>query len=169
MKARPRARDVSNYDKSAKNILDSIDVISKSYPKTRLYYEFLCEFAHPNIGSYFLYTQSAVDVFPNSKGFMFIERIIGEHGHFQGISDAGKVLLTDSINNLAKITSDYENYIDKVRVIKNKIRILARKYIKNAISMNPAIWDRFEYCPCGSGQSIGKCCVPKLRPRNIYN
>jgi hypothetical protein len=77
--------------------------------------------------------------------------------------------LKESINNLNTITNDYKTQIDNVRLIKNKIRILARKYIRNAVNKNPKVWDRFEYCPCGSGQSIGKCCVPKLRPKNIYH
>ena len=162
-------KNENEIDVSSKSIFNSIDIISESYPKTRSSYEFLCEFVHPNTGSYFLYNQSSVDIFPNSKGFMFIERIIGEYGNFQGISDVGKSLLIESINNLNIIAKDYENYIDKVKIIKNKIRILARKYIKNAVSKNPVVWDRFEYCPCGSGQSIGKCCVPKLRPKNLYH
>src|SRR5262249_33196722 len=55
IKYRPTERRV---DLTAKSIMDAVDALDEVVPGVRATYETLCEFAHPNVGTIFIFTNS---------------------------------------------------------------------------------------------------------------
>jgi hypothetical protein len=155
-----------------KSILDSIDIINKKVPRSREIYEFLCEFAHPNFGSYVSYHQNKyISEKTRKNHFTVINTVIGRSGEHQGIRAFSETIFK-SLQILSKMLTIFIDLEADCKNIDKSITRFVKKEIKREVSENSAYWTQTELCPCGSGRNLVSCCVPKqawnLKRRHLH-
>lgn len=144
-----------------KSILNSIDLIGKQAPRTREIYDFLCEFAHPNVGGYIAYHQSKIISKKSSQNFFtVIDAVIGNKGEHQGILSLS-IMIILGLRNLTEMISLLRNSFENCDKIDKSIKTFVKNEIRAEVSYNSAYWNQLELCPCGSGKNLVSCCVPR--------
>jgi hypothetical protein len=145
----------------AKSILNSIDLLDKKVKGVRRGYEFLCEFAHPNVGTYMAYRASKKEISRNSP-FMFIETVIRAE-----ISKAGIEWLSSPIIGSFQLLAESLFEFEKSTASLNRLELSIKKYsifaTKKVLKNTARIWAKNEPCPCLSGKSVVSCCGKKLK------
>jgi hypothetical protein len=149
------------FQSAAKSILNSIDVLDKNIKGVRRSYEFLCEFTHPNAGTYFAYRVSKKEVSRNSP-FMFIETVLGTENSKEGIEWLS-IPIVESFQLFADCLYEFEKSVGSL----NKLALSIKRYLplhaKIVLEKTPEIWNRNEPCICLSGKRVVSCCGKKLR------
>lgn len=144
----------------AESVLYAIDALDKRIKGSRRAYEFLCEFSHPNVGTYFVY-RSGKKVVKRNSTLTFIETILSNN------------IPSDSIDWLKKpVFETFEIfleslifYIQLTNEIDKKCKLLDKKnkeIVKQIIKNNINIWTKEEPCPCLSGNAVALCCGKSL-------
>lgn len=144
----------------ADSILNSVDALDKLIKGARRGYEFLCEFAHPNVGTYFVYRSSKKEV-KKSSPFMFIETISSN----QIPSDTIDWLKKPIFETFELFCEALNLYIQLANEIDKKCRLLDKKnkeIVFQALQNYKSDWNRKEPCPCLSGLIVGLCCGKSL-------
>jgi hypothetical protein len=144
-------------DTTAKSCLAGIDHLNKRLKGTRACYEILCEFTHPNVGALVAFTRSAEHRI-DSGGVPWIDKTLDEKGPFALLQEFGFV-----VERLCEaVALSLDEFRDRILPDLNRfegalqpaIQALCRKTIGN----NPALVDRYEPCPCLSGNKTRFCC-----------
>jgi hypothetical protein len=147
----------------SESVLNSIDRLDKKIKGIRKAYEFLCEFAHPNAGSYLIYRSGKKKIKTNSA-FTFIETTTSNQTPSDSIVGMSKPifecfdLLTEACNEFQQATG----------VLNSARKILIKENEKSIETLLPnwiGIWSPDEPCPCLSNKSVGLCCGKKLFKR----
>jgi hypothetical protein len=153
---------------NSSSILSSIDYMSKIYAETRGIYEFLCEFAHPNVGGYFVFHTKLEYSSDNKFGpFDVISRTLGINGPYQGLEDF-IIPIKSSFRNLDNLLIEFRQELAYIVKIERLIESSIRKYTRKEIGLNPYDWNKREPCTCGSGSDLISCCVPQKLWRSLH-
>lgn len=141
---------------TAKQILNAVDSLDDLIPGTRIAYDVLCEFLHPNIGDIFSVTLKSGS-FEDSFGTRHLEFSLG-----RGAADLHKSVDVDRA--LAKAISTLTNVVVAIPAIHSKLRMLAdqvyirtRKTLHAQVKKNRPFFPGNDPCPCGSGKTIRNC------------
>ena len=146
---------------TAANILKAIDKASKKDMKgLRHFYNFCCEFVHPNIGD--AIASSSISITKGrDKSFLRMRK-------YSGLSKP-KLKVGEIDNNDAKqILRAYEfftklikDYIDKqpllIEVVTRSRRVFRKGVHKMLRGENSILFNPSDLCPCGSGKSVKEC------------
>ncbi|SFB14849.1 hypothetical protein SAMN05421688_3244 [Poseidonocella pacifica] len=156
----------TRVDLSARNILNQIDKLQKKerYKGIRPFYNFCCEFVHPNIGD-ILATTSEKQIIKTQGGQLAYKtkyhedpsKISKDDRDFFILFSKAYAFGTMLIREAEKVTLEYGNLLNTVRRVNRKC---AHKVVKRQI----ACFSKDDYCPCGSGRSIRACAFRRERP-----
>jgi hypothetical protein len=139
------------------NILDSIDTLNKTVPGTRLVYEILCEYLHPNVGDLFGATLEA-DSDVDRHGTRHLVRRIGlGPKSYKGHSDL-QVIRDKLFDVCCDILPRMPMALDEIVAIANTVTNLSRRALHGAVKKHyRQLFLGSDPCPCLSGQTVAAC------------
>lgn len=148
---------VSNrQDRTASQILNSVDALSKKIKGLRGSYEVLCEFAHPNVGMVLALTRSA-EPKEDKQGFFWIEKIISMNPPLSCVQEMGPIF-----SRIFHIVSECLMHFDQLLVESKqnrfKIRAISQIVLRSIIKAQKNIINPYAECPCWSGLKTKFCC-----------
>ena len=150
----------NTIDLTAELLMKNVDSFDKSVKGIRKSYDFLSEFAHPNIGGYFIYRSNKSTVMKPSP-FKFAETVISSDTPSFSLKELSPVIhqLLSIINSaLSKFEEETKEYENIQKIINKDIKLI----IKVNILRTSEFWNSREPCPCLSGKEISKCCGKKI-------
>jgi hypothetical protein len=144
-------------DKSAVDLMNGIDLVDKAVSGTRHAYDYLSEYAHPNVGVLSTRVKNAEHI-NLSNGFELQYRTYSS-------TAIGSVLVDGSLPwliELLEITIDILKYLivlDKqLEQVEKKLRVLSKKLVRTGIKTYPELFQSTFPCPCFSGKFVSSCC-----------
>lgn len=141
----------------SRNVMDAVDAIEKRIKGARRAYEFLCEFSHPNIGTYFAYRSGKSIVQRNDSVFTFVETTLGTGT--PSVTIAGlKEPLGGTFSLFCKELEVFEDAGKNLEAVAAWIGEANKKKAQAGIKNWGPIWNAGEPCPCLSGVQVGRCC-----------
>lgn len=155
-------KTVKGYvDVGAQTILNSIDVLDNKIKGCRMAYEFICEFAHPNIGAYFL-SRSGKSIVKKNSDFIFLETILSNQTPSYAI-DSLKQPILDCYELLLESGHLFENVCVHLDEITKFLTKISKEQCRIALDTHAGMWSKNEPCPCLSGHTIGVCCGKRIK------
>lgn len=150
-------------DLSASNILGVIDKLQKTaqFKGIRPFYNFCCEFVHPNIGDNFSAT-AGKRLIQTDGGQLAYETVFHEDP-FRASAVAGRefferqILFINAYKFALRLVQEVVNIVAEFSALLDSIKILNRKFAHMAVRKQVRCFSKSDYCPCGSGKSIGAC------------
>ena len=149
----------TRVDLSAQNILNQIDKLQKNekYRGIRPFYNFCCEFVHPNIGD-ILATTSEKRVIKTHGGQLAYKTKYNEDPFKTSNDDSDFFILfskaytfgTMLIREAERVTAEFGNIL-------NTIKRVNRKCAHKVVKQQTTCFSKADFCPCGSGISIREC------------
>lgn len=138
------------------NILNSIDKLDKSIPGTRLAYEILCEYLHPNVGDLWgatLEAESTID----AHGTRHLMRRIGlGQKNLDGLRD--QQIVRDKLFDVCgDIVMRYPTQLDEINLIAEKTTRLTRRFAHGVVKNYRQQFQSSDRCPCLSGKTVSAC------------
>jgi hypothetical protein len=141
----------------ASSILSGIDRLDKKVAGTRIVYEILCEFLHPNTGDLFATTVNATSM-TDQHGTRLIYRTIGAGPkNLSGVHELDHILAM-CCKHLVVILATISEIHAELRCIHQKIIIRTQKYMRHALKKNRGVFSCHDLCPCFSGKQVAFCC-----------
>lgn len=154
-------RDEGSIDLTASDLMKNIDYLDKSVKGARKAYEFASEFAHPNVGTHFIYTNT-VSCITTGDGIRVWDRISTKQ-----LPEYGIDIFQDRIVEMLEIVLDAMactlDYLVELEKKQKTIRRWTKEIIREGIRNHPLIFNLNEPCPCLSGMKFGKCCGKKVK------
>jgi hypothetical protein len=141
----------------AETVLDAIDCLDKSVKGARRAYEFLCEFSHPNAGTYLVYRSRKSVVKRNSAEFTFIETVHDTTTPSDTIEYLKEPLL-GTFSLFVDILSTFEVAVANLETLANGIEEVIKQKTRRALENWAPIYRAGEPCPCLSGIQVSRCC-----------
>lgn len=144
------------------NILNAIDELNKVVPGTRLSYEILCEYLHPNVGDLWGATrETAVSV--DAHGTRHMVRNIGLGAKtFRGVPEH-LIINAKLFDICADIIPQMPKTIDELNSIAEKATRLTRRFSHAVVKKYRNQFLGGDPCPCLSGKTVTAC--TGLNPR----
>lgn len=161
--------DDGGVDLTACDLMDSIDRLDKKIKGARKAYEFASEFAHPNVGSRYLYLKPGYYVVLKD-GIRVRENVLS-----RDLREPGLDALPQRLVEFVEILVDaIEYFLATVRELEDKQNVIdhwSRELIRLLTSNGTSLFEKSELCPCLSGFAFGECCggqavQPHSRPKN---
>jgi hypothetical protein len=147
---------------TAKQVLTAVDRLNKRIAGSRVAYDVLCEFLHPNVGD-LLAASLDSSSFLDRLGIRHLEIILG-----RGSADLRK--RPDVAHVLAAATGIATDIVSLIPIIHQELDRLAeiitsrtRKAMRPLLKKNMHFFRRSDLCPCHSGKTIGVCCLVARR------
>jgi hypothetical protein len=143
---------------TAKQILNAVDRLNGRVPGTRVAYDVLCEFLHPNVGD-LLAASLDSEGFLDRFGIRHLEFILGRGpADLQRRPDIARALAatTRTATSIVAIVPVIHQELDKLAEI---ITSRTRKAMRPLLKKNMHFFRRSDLCPCHSGKTIGACCL----------
>jgi hypothetical protein len=138
------------------NILKSIDKLEKRIPGTRLVYEILCEYLHPNVGDLWGATLEG-EVLVDKHGTRHLIRTIGlGMKTFKGLPEQA-TLRVRLFDVCADIIPQMSIAIVAIETIAAKATRLTRRYAHGVVKNNRNMFMGDDICPCLSGLTVAAC------------
>ena len=141
----------------SRNVMDAVDAIDKRVKGARRAYEFLCEFSHPNVGTYLSYRSGKSIVQRNDSVFTFFETTLGTNTPSFTIEGL-KGPLSGTFSLFCKELDVFESACKNLERVAVWIEEGNKKKARNGIKNWAPIWNAGEPCPCLSGVQVGRCC-----------
>lgn len=165
-KRKDYSKKESEHNLKPINTLVPIDHLSKSIFGVRRAYDFLCQFAHPNFGAYFLYTKEKIVTETSKEGLRRIRTTMSLSCDDYTVHEFNNLIL-DSFAVLTEVVEHFCEsivYFDEaIAKAKNVNKLIVCKVIQS----NAEAFAGGDLCPCCSGEAIGRCCGVKSRRRFI--
>jgi len=147
----------SLIDVTATNILTLISKMEKTVPGLGNIYQFLCEFAHPNLGTNAAFFQET-KMIDDEYGILWKEIRLGltEPKAFQ--TDMGR--FTDEV--LSCVVECVQHVItlhEEIGEFHVKICAIVRELTRALVARQPELFNLYSSCPCQSGKKLKFCCL----------
>jgi hypothetical protein len=143
-------------DMEATDLLKAVDKLNHAVPGTRLAYDVLCEFVHPNYGTIYAATEG-IKFEKDQHGIIWQKRRIGVG--FPGL------VTTTLRQTLVDILLIYSSTLNLLLTLRHRATEIASRLlccvqfsIREAIGARTGVFERNESCPCGSGKKVKRCC-----------
>jgi hypothetical protein len=149
-------------DLRATNVLNAIDKLERRVPGSRLTYEVLCEFLHPNIGDLF---GASLDIrqLTDRHGTRLLSRRIGLGAkHLEGYPEVHSVL-TQMLDVSADIVEVLPPILDDLEASSNYASRLTKEYAHRMVKKYRLVFDNVDLCPCLSGLRVKDCLCVSMR------
>jgi hypothetical protein len=145
----------------ATNVLGSIDKLEKRVPGTRLTYEVLCEFLHPNRGDLYGATIDARSL-TDHYGMRHLERAIGLGPKSLAKLPDLQVVTEKMLDVSADIVRHLPTALDEIETVSVYATKLTRGFAHKMVKQNRGLFANRDLCPCLSGLTIKDCMRSKL-------
>jgi hypothetical protein len=147
----------------AANVLNAIDKLEKRVRGSRLTYEVLCEFLHPNIGDLFAASLDTSDL-TDRYGVRHLSRLIGLGAkRLEGVPDVHRVL-TQMLDVSADIVEILPAILDDLEESSKYSSKLTKQFAHKMVKMYRPHFDNRDLCPCLSGLLVKDCLRLAIRP-----
>lgn len=152
-------------DKSAVDLMNSIDLLDKKVKGARHAYEFLSEYAHPNVGNAGtgLKEYKRRDL-PN--GFELITRLYSS-------TSIGSITVDGTLFLFLELLEIFESVLlllvemnRQLQPIELSLRDVSKKLIRKGLRNYPETFEPMYPCPCFSGKFVSVCCGRSIRLGN---
>jgi hypothetical protein len=138
------------------NILNAIDSLNERASGTRLAYEILCEFLHPNIGDLWGATLEAEHML-DQHGTRHLVRTVGLGSKtLKGLPDQ-QIIFTKLLDVCADIIPQMSIALEEIDSIPSVATRLSRRFAHTVVKQYRAQFSDFDLCPCLSGLTITAC------------
>lgn len=151
-------------DMKSKSILSAIDRVQKKRMRgLRHFYEFCCEFVHPNIGDT-VATGLDLTLLGPSDGLLLRKRKLSAGNLIKvGNSETGETKLIQRTYEFAtRILIDIDQNIPQILGLIKDCRKVMRNFVHKVVKRQRNVFDKKDLCPCGSGRSIQNCVYRKV-------
>jgi hypothetical protein len=150
-------------DLRATNILNAIDKLERRVPGSRLTYEVLCEFLHPNIGDLFGASLDATQL-TDRHGTRFLSRRIGLGAKHldEGYPEVHSIL-TQMLDVSADIVEVLPLILDELEASANYASRITKAYAHRIVKTYRSMFDNLDLCPCLSGLRVKDCLRASMR------
>lgn len=149
-------KDEYRADMEAADLLKAIDRLDQRIPGARLAYDVLSEFVHPNYGTVYAVTE-LVNFDEDHYGIGWQKRQIGM-GFPHCMTTLNRQILVDTFLIFAEVFALLIPLHSQVSNISDRLLRCIQQTIRPILTSNPALFERNESCPCGSGRKLKKCC-----------
>ncbi|WP_156874882.1 hypothetical protein [Sulfitobacter alexandrii] len=149
----------TRVDLSARNILNQIDRLQKeeSYKGIRPFYNFCCEFVHPNIGDN-LATTRKKRIVRTQGGQLAYMTEYNENPLVTSSDDSDFFILFSKAYAFGTMLArEAERVTLQYGILLNKIERVNQKCAHKVVKRQKNVFSRDDFCPCGSGRSIRVC------------
>jgi hypothetical protein len=150
-------REVNRIDRTAETILNAVDHLDKKVAGTRVIYEMLCEFAHPNVGSFFVAGVSCRMLPRDTTDVVWIEKHLGLEPPIEFLRSFG-VIIEKILKNLSQCLVHYEGLLHESNALSDKLLRMTQTIMRHAIAHRKELFNAYDICPCGSTKKIKFCC-----------
>jgi hypothetical protein len=145
----------------ATNVLGSIDKLEKRVPGTRLTYEVLCEFLHPNRGDIYGSTTDARSL-TDHYGMRYLERTMGLGPKSLAKLPDLLVVIEKMLDVSADIVRHLPTVLDEIETVSAYATKLTRGFAHKMVKQYRGHFANRDLCPCLSGLTIKDCMRSKL-------
>ena len=147
----------NRVNRKASSILNAIDALDKRVAGTRVIYELLCEFAHPNVGTMFA-SATRCEILPkDDASVIWIEKSLGLDSPQEFLKSFGPSL-EKIFNLITRCFSEYDSLVTEGDMLSDKLLRMTQLAIRYAIAHRPDLFESYAICPCGTGRKIKFCC-----------
>jgi hypothetical protein len=146
-------------DIKSSQILGAVDDLDKTLKGTRVIYELLCEFAHPNVGALLISTNKR-NPWKDKNGVFWREQYLELVPPISFVRTSGQVV-PQLLKKMAEALEHYLQLLETAKVQSQKLERLTQVLIREAVSRHPERFDIYETCPCGSSKKLKFCCSAK--------
>ena len=150
----------SRLDLQSKSIMNHIDKLSKSVPGSRTIYEILCEFAHPNGGTFFSFLTSA-DSYIGQGGLKWVRQEFASSDPTAFLNES-QPLFQNLFDIFKEVLQQFEEDLEKWSAQKKKIAKLTQRIVRDMLERHSSLFDPYGPCPCGSSRKLKFCCKRHL-------
>ncbi len=157
-----KARELSYEPKekfmvvSASQILNHVDKLGKRVPGSRVAYDVLCEFLHPNVGDLFATTTHAASRV-DAWGTRHLTREISLGRHdFSGAKDLVDCL-SKALEIVRSITDELPEIFSDLDAFGKEVSALNKKSMHRVRKRQAHLFNRNDLCPCLSGLTVNNC------------
>lgn len=148
----------SAYNYKSKGVMSEIDQLNKKVAGSRVTYEILCEFLHPNLGTFLGITHSVRKHTEPRTGTPLIHKkfsVGAPPDHLERCPE----LYEKIFEKTSKILQQFIALIDiEAPPIRSELSKMAKEMISYRLKNNPGFKHRNLLCPCGDGKPLKKCC-----------
>jgi hypothetical protein len=138
------------------NILNAIDKLDKSVAGTRLVYEILCEYLHPNVGDLWGATLEAESLC-DAHGTRHLTRRIGlGPKSYKGLPDL-QVIRDKLFDVCGDIVVQMPMALDEIVSIAEQATRLTRRFAHGVVKNYRPQFRGSDPCPCLSGKTVAAC------------
>jgi hypothetical protein len=138
------------------NILNAIDKLDKTIAGTRLVYEILCEYLHPNVGDLWGATLEA-DSSVDAHGTRHLARLIGLGPKaYKGLPEQ-QVIRDKLFDVCCDIVAQMPKSLDEIASIAERATRLTRRFAHRVVKNYRHQFLGGDPCPCLSGQTVAAC------------
>lgn len=149
-------RDENRADRTARSTMNGIDSLTKVIPGTRAVYDILSEFAHPNVGNLFLFTEMAQPC-TDMHGVRRVKKRLSPNVPMPFLKEAAPAV-RHIIRHAAQCLQHLESLLADAVKQREKVLEITQVVIRYLISKNRELFDAYASCPCGSEKGTKFCC-----------
>ncbi|MBI5826589.1 MAG: SEC-C domain-containing protein [Deltaproteobacteria bacterium] len=143
------------------SICGPIDILNEEVSGTRILYEVLCEFLHPNVGTIWS-VANTTGYETNRYGVKFQTRelSIGKSNNINIMKLDGGLfsIIENTLLTLSKLLKYRTSVFDETEQIKKEVLSLIQLIVRDNVGVYKNIFQRNDECPCGSGVKVKQCC-----------
>lgn len=147
----------NRFDLEARSVLSSIDRLNKSVPGSRVAYEILCEFTHPNFGVHLGLNLCQEPVQQPNTGTPMLEVTLSTGPPCQFYRECAG-LLTRIFQQLSESVDHFWHQATQGTEIIRGLQQSAQTVNRRILTDNPQFKHPYIDCPCDSGKKIRFCC-----------
>lgn len=149
-------------DISAVDLMASIDLLSKTVKGARHAYDYLSEYAHPNVGLIAIGLKSRENkVLPNGFELQFRTYSASSTGPIT--VDGSISLFVEILEILEAVLLQFIKLDKELGTLEKKVAESGKKLIRIGLRNHPELFLGSNPCPCFSGRIISACCGVAIR------
>jgi hypothetical protein len=137
-------------------ILSAIDAVDKNIPGSRLAYEILCDFLHPNVGDLFSATTGTESLTDELGTRHLIRRLGPPEALFHGAVDVQGVI-AQVFEIFGEVTESYPTVLEKLDKTAVSFERVCRSATHRSLRKQRHLFKASDLCPCNSGKSVRRC------------
>lgn len=152
--------DENRLNVSAEQILNDVDLLDKlSVKGIRSVYDFLCEFSHPNIGTYWALVNST-QLLKDECDVYWVVKSLGL-GPPVGIVEEFQHMFAPAFDKVCECLRQFETASSDCKHLRQQIHEFAKELVRPFCQNNIDQLGKYSLCPCESGEKIKFCCGKK--------
>jgi hypothetical protein len=149
-------REQLRADESSFKIMNSIDKLGKTVSGTRLAYDLLCEFLHPNVGDLMSATVG-MEAFTDKMGTKHLERRLGLASKLASLAPEYQLVEGKLFEICIDIVRYAPDVFARLQEYSRALTKVTRSRSHKMYRKNRTLFTKDDPCPCLSGRSIKDC------------